>query len=139
MTICLIPPRVPSHTVCWALLFRVRGPCLTDGKSRFSRAYRCSRPALDAQDVSELPDDWTSPSVKKTVAEAAEEEVVEEVEVEAIDAIVCGVGPTRLGAEEAGVPSRAPEAAVPSQAPLVRKSPTQLRRRRRAPPIRYNK
>jgi hypothetical protein len=58
--------------------------------------------------------------------------------VAAIDAIVCGVVPTSLGAE-AGVPSRAPEAAVPSQAPLVRKSPTQLRRRRRARPIRYNK
>lgn len=67
--------------------------------------------------------------------------------MEAIDAIVCGVVPTSLGAEaavpsrapEAAVPSQAPEAAVPSQAPLVRKSPTQLRRRRRARPIRYNK
>lgn len=57
------------------------------------------------------------------------------VAVAAIDAIVCGVVPTSLVAE-AAVPSRAPEAAVPNQAPLVRKSPTQLRRRRRARPIR---
>lgn|GEM_PF-3630332 len=60
------------------------------------------------------------------------------VAVAAIDAIVCGVVPTSLGAA-AAVPSRAPEAAVPNQAPLVRMSPTQLRRRRRARPIRYNK
>ncbi|MCQ4190606.1 hypothetical protein [Methylocystis suflitae] len=66
------------------------------------------------------------PFVKKK-AEAEEEEEV--VAVTAIDALVCGVVPTSLGAE----------AAVPSQAPLVRKSPTQLRRRRRARPIRYNK